>query len=718
MITTEEKREIVSSLSGEAQNFSIEASGKAFRTLIDNLYSNKIQSIVRELCSNAYDAHAEGGNPEEPFEIVIPALLDPTFSVRDYGISMPHEFVMKFYSTLFYSPKETSNQVVGRYGLGSKSPFAYTDSFNVTTYIDGVQNTYICHIDDKDIPTITHQSTKETTERNGTKVSMAASTKDAQEFTAAVQRMLVGYSVMPKVINAPEGLTKPEPLAEVNGFRRYKTPNAWSDADTWFYNQGGVLYPMAHHEELQKFFHINQAANRTYHYSGKWRAEYLYVLDMPIGTFDVTPSREAIDLNPTSIASIQKFIHGFIEKIKAELVDAYDEVKSRPGLQEVYNRYNIADVETFAVPIPNDKFNLGLKSNMVWIQPDHILKNRTLVALNKGIIGSPSVNNISSIGFGWEVDGGVSKTEPGRAYYYDRGKIHELHKVPTGRLGELKLYVGMERKIDRRAFRMRQFKGWDKAIFCFTEDLPRLARILQLKSSQIHPIESMPDVAPPMKGGSRPTAMVNLTGTMVVTPSNYYWLEVSRGYVKSKELNRGYFGTATWTSRVKGFLAWYDKQFKTDLSTEFDQMQIVQVIPSKVDKMDPQLNVYNWFKDNIELDKVGKVYPDTAVLNTDPTRWVNNRLRQAPFNVQDYNVHNLMSLIGTMIIRTEVPAMKAGQTNLPTLDFWEALVKHVDKQSTQKDGIEKKLEAALKKYDIMLERDKDKIARHMMEYSK
>ena len=90
---------------GETKGFTIAASGKAFRSLIDSIYSRKIEAPIRELATNAFDGHLAVGKIE-PFDVHLPTILDPTFWVRDYGCSMTHEMVMNRYTTLFDSTKD------------------------------------------------------------------------------------------------------------------------------------------------------------------------------------------------------------------------------------------------------------------------------------------------------------------------------------------------------------------------------------------------------------------------------------------------------------------------------------------------------------------------------------------------------------------------------------------------------------------------------------
>lgn len=96
-------------LDGEKAYFTIAANGKAFRTLIDGLYSNKIRAVIRELCSNAADSHIDAGQIK-PFKVSIPTSLDPVFRVRDFGTALRHDQVMHLYTTIFQSTKRRTRR--------------------------------------------------------------------------------------------------------------------------------------------------------------------------------------------------------------------------------------------------------------------------------------------------------------------------------------------------------------------------------------------------------------------------------------------------------------------------------------------------------------------------------------------------------------------------------------------------------------------------------
>jgi len=138
-----------------SSDFRIESSPEAFRILSDGLYSDKIRAVIRELSTNAVDACVEAGTLDTGgYVIHLPNTLEPSFSIRDYGTGLTHEEVIGLYTTYFGSNKTHSNKFTGQLGLGSKSPFAYTDSFTVTSWTDGSKRCYNAHISAAGYPAI------------------------------------------------------------------------------------------------------------------------------------------------------------------------------------------------------------------------------------------------------------------------------------------------------------------------------------------------------------------------------------------------------------------------------------------------------------------------------------------------------------------------------------------------------------------------------------
>ena len=192
-----EVNNVVRSDDFEQSNYTIEASAKAFSILSDGLYSNKIRAVIRELSTNAYDAHVEAGKPKVPFNVTMPDRFNPHFAIRDFGTGLSHEDCMNLYTTYFGSTKTNTNDAVGCLGLGSKSPFAYTDSFIVTSYHNGKVRVYNSFKDEHNKPVFALMSEDDTTEANGLHVLFSVDTDDVEEFKQEAEEVYKHFKVKP-----------------------------------------------------------------------------------------------------------------------------------------------------------------------------------------------------------------------------------------------------------------------------------------------------------------------------------------------------------------------------------------------------------------------------------------------------------------------------------------------------------------------------------------
>lgn len=138
----------------QEQNFQINASAHAFRILSDSLYQDKERAVIRELACNALDAHVAAGIPDTPIKITLPDELNPMLEVQDFGKGMSRSTLEKLYTTYFESTKQESDDDIGGFGLGSKSPFAITDNFTVTSVTSTGESTTILAYLDNGIPKV------------------------------------------------------------------------------------------------------------------------------------------------------------------------------------------------------------------------------------------------------------------------------------------------------------------------------------------------------------------------------------------------------------------------------------------------------------------------------------------------------------------------------------------------------------------------------------
>uniref|UniRef100_A0AB74UNC4 RIIA protein n=1 Tax=Caulobacter phage BL57 TaxID=3348355 RepID=A0AB74UNC4_9VIRU len=262
----------------EEQDFKIKANAKAFRMLIDGLYSDKIGSMVRELATNAYDSQLSACY-DGTFYINVPNMTRPEFYVRDYGVGMDHAKVMHLYSTLFESDKDETDDLVGAFGLGSKSPFAYADQFSLSCYDGERVRHYTAAIGVNGTPKIMLQGTEDCAEPRGVRVTVAVEPKDFQAFEKAVRNIALGFEPMFDSNIELAGLGTAQFEGKDGTWAAYEGSALPA---TWNIRQGCVIYPLASKSGLA----LQNDSGR------KW------LITVPIGSVEPVPSREEIQYRP------------------------------------------------------------------------------------------------------------------------------------------------------------------------------------------------------------------------------------------------------------------------------------------------------------------------------------------------------------------------------------------------------------------------------------
>jgi hypothetical protein len=185
---------------GEVGDFKIKASAKAFNILSSGLYANKIRAIIRELSCNAVDSHTAAGRTDTPFDVHLPNDFEPWFSIRDYGTGLTHDQVTSIYTTYFESTKTDSNDYIGALGLGSKSPFSYTDNFTVTAIRDGKKGIYSAFINASGVPSIAQMMTEDTTDPAGVEIKFSVNDRyDYSKFRDEARTVYTYFKLKPVV---------------------------------------------------------------------------------------------------------------------------------------------------------------------------------------------------------------------------------------------------------------------------------------------------------------------------------------------------------------------------------------------------------------------------------------------------------------------------------------------------------------------------------------
>lgn len=287
---------------------SIMMNAKAFKVLSSTIYANKIGSMVRELYCNAVDSHNISGKSDVPAVIHLPSAFEPYFSVQDFGVGMDDATVRNVYMGYFNSTKDGSNEQIGAFGLGSKTPFAYTDAFTVDAVKDGVRRSYSMFLNDAGTPTVSMMDEQPTTDCNGVTVTVPVTdTNDYAVFKREVQEQLVFMPVKPEVTNGHVSFFDYNSGAEIVRGDGYTLNHGYGKL---FIVQGGVGYPLTGDIVGGADQHTVNAYNKLRNIGA--------IIHVNIGDVEVTASREAVEYTKRTKASVQARIKAIIDDMSKQ----------------------------------------------------------------------------------------------------------------------------------------------------------------------------------------------------------------------------------------------------------------------------------------------------------------------------------------------------------------------------------------------------------------
>lgn len=320
---------------GDQTNFKIGVTGKAFEILSSGLYSDKILAIVRELSTNAYDAHVAAGSADKPFSVHLPNKLEPFFAIRDFGTGLSHDDIMTLYTTYFDSTKTDSNLFVGALGLGSKSPFSYTESFTVTSFFGGKKRFYSAHISSDGVPSIALMGENKTDEPNGLEIKIPVAERDFSEFLSRGAKIWQRFNPLPDIKGAPGEF-------KINPIEYSVTGTGWGMVKDGTIHtgskaiQGLIAYPInasAIRGELSDF--------------QRMIIERMPVeIEFEIGELDIAANREELGYNDVTIKNIKKKVNVVAKELVANVQAKFDACKTMWEAKKVYadlmgeNRYS------------------------------------------------------------------------------------------------------------------------------------------------------------------------------------------------------------------------------------------------------------------------------------------------------------------------------------------------------------------------------------------
>lgn len=301
--TSESQLPSIASEDLKEKNFGILANEKMFGILSSKIYSDKILAPIRELSCNAYDANVDAGNGDAPIIVHIPTYEEPWFSVEDCGKGMDAHEIEDLYTTYGYSSKTETNNLIGCLGLGSKSPFAYTDRFSVVSRKNSTEYFYQCIIENS-MPKLIKFGETPTSEPSGTKVQFEVNPSDVYFFQSRCSQFYNNFFPAPVFV----GFSLKKDPYKFDNDRFYSSDN--------LYERGVLMGNVIYRYSIEDFLKEND-------YDEFVRAfrRMNTVIKADIGDIDITVSRESVEMTKKSKDYIAKVHLDHLENVKKEFTE-------------------------------------------------------------------------------------------------------------------------------------------------------------------------------------------------------------------------------------------------------------------------------------------------------------------------------------------------------------------------------------------------------------
>ena len=299
----------------ESSNYGAKAENLPFllNMLQTTLYSDKPLAICREYITNAWDAHVDAGKGDLPIHISMPSTFNSMLKIRDFGKGLSKNEVLHHFTSYGDSGKRHTDDMVGGFGLGSKSAFCYVPSFTVVSYHNGVKMTFNAQIEEKNT-TMNHLRDMDVpTEETGVEIQLAIKPGDVFSFKNTLVRLLSFHKPTPvftndtyisSVINTP--------------FNVVLEGSNWQilEPDTITENTvvlGNVPYTF----DAYKFdYDFRDRINQF--------GDLKFVIILPPNSLNVTLNREALEYTQKTLTNLETALNKAMDEYEREFIAKFD----------------------------------------------------------------------------------------------------------------------------------------------------------------------------------------------------------------------------------------------------------------------------------------------------------------------------------------------------------------------------------------------------------
>ena len=289
--------------------FTIEMTPTLAKLLSSQTYTDKLLAAIREPLSNAYDSHVRAANLDAPARLHLPTILEPQFTLRDFGTGLSHEDVIRLFFSYGVSDKRHTNAELGGLGIGAKAFFAYVDQATITSYYNGIKRTYSASKAANGLPQGMLVSQVPTAEPNGLELTYPVQPRHCDAFREKTQELLThlrlqvecNVTLKPETINSFYSADIDTPLGTAHCVQRTKRQEN-------IVVMGGIAYAIPMDVD-------------NYHASTKYKNNYRgdgVIIHLPIGSVEISASRESLSPTDADKDLIVDILHNFKNKLRSE----------------------------------------------------------------------------------------------------------------------------------------------------------------------------------------------------------------------------------------------------------------------------------------------------------------------------------------------------------------------------------------------------------------
>lgn len=324
--------------------------GAHIMQVLSGLYSDPVDAMVREYLTNMADAYTalKREHPNAsilPAKLACPTALDPTLVFEDFGIGMDVNTVWEIYSSYGTSTKSTSNDEVGAFGLGSKTAFCYNNgsSWMIESRYNGQKHSFMAFVNAKGIPTLTHVSSEPTSEHSGLTIRIPINRTDMKQCEESIKKYAAFFPFPLEVTGTVVSEMKYTMINPDGSWKIAFSPKKeYRPRTVCYILMGNVPYPVT--AELYTTVPNISVKNTSVNISSQFaklysQSNHILYLNVPIGSVDIVPSRDAIKLTPRSkeafCAAVTNFFNTFDKALEVSLWESVN-------VNELFDKFAVA----------------------------------------------------------------------------------------------------------------------------------------------------------------------------------------------------------------------------------------------------------------------------------------------------------------------------------------------------------------------------------------